>query len=73
MILDYHSPWADSLRAEGKAEGEAAMLLRVVKARNIHVTEEARARIIGCRDLTQLEAWADRVPSITSIDQLFDE
>ncbi|WP_198659240.1 hypothetical protein [Nocardiopsis sp. FIRDI 009] len=66
--FDYHSPWVDSLRAEG----EAKMLLRVLTALGVEVTEDARERITGCHDLSQLEAWADRAPDITTIDQLFD-
>ncbi|MFI6578251.1 hypothetical protein ACIBFB_20885 [Nocardiopsis sp. NPDC050513] len=67
--FEYTSAWTESL----EAKGEAKMLLRILRAQGVEVTEDARERITGCQDLTQLEAWADRVPSITSIDQLFDE
>ncbi|OLT28071.1 hypothetical protein BJF83_16080 [Nocardiopsis sp. CNR-923] len=67
--FDYHSPWVDSLRAEG----EARMLLRVLTALGVEVTEDARARITGCDDVEQLEAWADRAPDVSTVDQLFAE
>ncbi|MFD3688921.1 hypothetical protein ACFWTE_29360 [Nocardiopsis sp. NPDC058631] len=66
---EYSSTWADSLRAEGEAD----MLLRVLGAKGIDISDEARERISRCRDVNQLAAWADRSLAITSVDELFDE
>lgn len=59
-------------RAEGRAKGEAEAVLRVLAARRIEVSEEARARISACADLRQLEAWLDRASVATSVGELFD-
>lgn len=58
-------------RAEGKAEGEAAAVLAVLDARGIEVPDDARARIIECSDLDQLDAWVRRAVTVASIHDLF--
>ena len=57
---------------EGRSEGEAKAVLRVLAARGIEVPEEARARISACADLRQLDAWLDRASVATSVAELFD-
>ncbi|WP_026116595.1 hypothetical protein [Nocardiopsis valliformis] len=74
---EYTSAWTESLKAEGrtegKAEGEANMLLLMLEVQDIEVTEEARERILGCTDSTQLKTWAIRSKNITRIDELFED
>jgi hypothetical protein len=36
------------------------------------VPDDARARITGCTDLDQLDAWVRRAATVDSIDDLFD-
>ncbi|MCD0448490.1 hypothetical protein LO762_04665 [Actinocorallia sp. API 0066] len=67
--FSYSSPWTDSLRAEGKAE----VILTVLRARRVLVTNPMRERITGCADLDQLDRWAERAVTVTSADQLFDD
>jgi hypothetical protein len=57
---------------EGRAEGEAKAVLRVLAARGVEVPEEARVRISACADLRQLDAWLDRAVVATSVAELFD-
>ncbi len=72
-------PFVSELRAEaeaqgearGEARGEAKMLLRFLEIKGITVTQEARARIIGCTDARQFDEWALRCEDITTIDELF--
>jgi hypothetical protein len=71
--FDYHSPWVDSLRAEGEAKGEAKAILRVLARRGIEVPEEARDRISRCTDGKTLDAWLDRSLTATAVDELFAE
>jgi hypothetical protein len=59
-------------RAEGRAEGEARLLLKMLEARGIDVPNHIRTRISECTDLDQLDRWADRVLSATSVHDLFD-
>ncbi|MFE6385628.1 hypothetical protein [Nocardiopsis dassonvillei] len=69
----YSSAWTESLKAEGRAEGRAEDILRILTRRGIDVPEEARERINACRDLDQLDTWFDRGFTITHIDELFTE
>jgi hypothetical protein len=57
--------------AEAEAKGEAQALLAVLAARGLPVTDEARARILACRDLPVLERWVTRAVTAASIDDLF--
>ncbi|MBB4931898.1 hypothetical protein F4561_002718 [Lipingzhangella halophila] len=57
--------------AVGLAEGEAASVLKILRARGVPVPEEARERIMGCSDLEQLDTWLKRALTATSTDDLF--
>ena len=59
-------------RAEGEARGEANAVLTVLGVRKIEVPEDARARIRGCTDMEQLDAWLRRAAVANSITDLFD-
>ncbi|GII80558.1 hypothetical protein Sru01_55400 [Sphaerisporangium rufum] len=59
--------------ARGEAKGEAKMLLLVLAGRGIAVPAGARARILDCTDLAQIEEWGGRAGTIDTIDDLFDE
>ncbi|MCD0442327.1 hypothetical protein LO763_01635 [Glycomyces sp. A-F 0318] len=61
----------DRGRADGKAEGEAIMLLRILESRGVVINEAARGRILECGDSEQLERWADHALSIEHIEELF--
>jgi hypothetical protein len=58
-------------RAEGHAEGRAQALLAVLEARRVHVSDEARARILGCTDPVRLDAWVRKAVTVGSVDELF--
>ncbi len=58
-------------RAEGRAEGEARSLLTVLDARGIEVSSDARALIMACTDVAQLERWIRRATTAMSVDELF--
>lgn len=61
-------------REEGREEGRAEvvrMLLKMLRAAGIAVTDDVRDRVMACKDLEQLDRWADRVGTITSADELF--
>ncbi|GAA3552354.1 hypothetical protein GCM10022419_035850 [Nonomuraea rosea] len=59
--------------AKGEAKGEARVVLLVLAARDLHVPDDIRDRIISCTDLTQLETWATRAATAQSVHDLFDE
>lgn len=58
---------------EGKAQGEAKGVLRVLEVRGLPVSVEARARITACTDLDLLNDWLDRAGSVESAEELFAE
>ncbi|MEY9927732.1 Rod binding domain-containing protein [Catenulispora sp. GP43] len=75
MAMDtsfYRSSFSRQLRAEGRAEGFAESVLRVLAKRGIALTEEQRARVEGCTDLDQLDAWLDRAAIATAASEVFD-
>jgi hypothetical protein len=59
-------------KAEGRAEGEADSILKVLAARGIDVPDSTCAYIHACLDTEQLDVWLDRAVTATSIDDLFD-
>lgn len=44
----------------GREEGRAEALLRVLTTRGLTVTEEQKARVLGCGDSEQLNLWLDQ-------------
>ncbi|MGQ0778174.1 MAG: hypothetical protein ACT4NY_27815, partial [Pseudonocardiales bacterium] len=70
-LSEYAQKFVAQGEAQGEAKGEAKAVLTFLDARGISVTEEARARISGCRDLGQLEVWVRRAATADSVDDLF--
>ncbi|MGW1051148.1 hypothetical protein, partial [Streptomyces sp. NPDC002521] len=57
---------------QGRAEAKAEMVLQILEWRRIPVLDADRKRVAACRDLAQLEAWAQRAVHATSAAELFD-
>lgn len=75
MAIDtswYRSPFSQQLRAEGRAEGLAESVLRVLDKRGVAVSDEQRARVEGSTDLAQLDVWLDRAVTATEASEVFD-
>jgi hypothetical protein len=70
--FQFQSEYARRLRAEGEAKGEARLVLAVLAARGFDVPEQVRARVTGCTDPDQLEAWGRQAAVIQTIDDLFE-
>ncbi|MYW64707.1 hypothetical protein GTY65_11600 [Streptomyces sp. SID8379] len=69
----YTSDMSEEIREEGRAQGEARAVLRVLEKRGIDVTDEVRERITSCGDLDMLEAWLDRSLVAAEAADLFVE
>ena len=54
------------------SEGESQALLAVLAAREIDVPEDAKARITGCTDFHQLDAWIRRAATASTIEDVLD-
>ena len=68
-------PYVSSIRSqgreEGRAQGEAAAVLRVLAKRGIAVDDKSRERIESCTDLDLLGTWLDRSLTAEQVDELF--
>lgn len=58
--------------AEGRAEGAVKVVLSLLEARGIDVSEDARTRIAGCTDLDQLDGWVRRTAVADSVADVLD-
>ncbi|MFD9907794.1 hypothetical protein [Streptomyces sp. NPDC059063] len=69
----FRSERAMKLRAEGRVEGAALAILRVLEGREIAVSESVRERIVGCSDLDTLNTWLGRSGTVAAAEELFVE
>ncbi|MET8822415.1 hypothetical protein [Streptomyces rochei] len=69
----FQSETAQSLRAEGRAEGRAEDILLLLERRGVVVSEGERARIVGCGDLDVLGVWFSRAITASSVAEVFGE
>ena len=70
---EYQSDFAKKYVAQGRAEGEALLLLRALAARGIAVSNAERERILGERDVERLERWFDRAMVAASLADVLDK
>jgi hypothetical protein len=56
--------------AEGKAQGKAEAVLKILMRRRLTVTAAQRRRILACTDVAMLERWLDRSLSASSVEEL---
>ncbi|MBO0822588.1 MAG: hypothetical protein J2P27_01865 [Actinobacteria bacterium] len=71
MTTTYKDDWTDRFEAKGRMEQGAQMVLRIFAARDIAVTDDIRDRVLACADLDQLQAWADKAATATSLSDVF--
>jgi hypothetical protein len=75
------SPWGkrhfeegrEQGREQGREEGHAESVLLLLEESEIAVPDEARARILACRDLPTITRWLRRAASAKSVDDVFDD
>ncbi|MBF6176254.1 hypothetical protein [Nocardia blacklockiae] len=58
------------LRAEGRLQGVAGSILRVLARRGIPVPDHARDRITACEDIALLDTWLDRALDAGSVEEV---
>jgi hypothetical protein len=59
--------------AKGKAEGRAEDVLAVLAARGLSVSDEQRARILGCTDIALLSRWVVKAATAQSTAEALAE
>ncbi len=68
---DFARKYYSQGKAAGEASGEARLLLKLLRFKGFDVTPELTARVESCQDLEQLDLWAERVLTATSLDDIF--
>lgn len=53
------------------ARGHTAMLLKLLRFKGFTAAPELVARVEACEDIAQLDAWAERVLTATTLDDIF--
>ena len=56
--------------SQGRAAEKATDVLAVFEARGLAISDDLRARVLGCSDLDQLGVWLRRAVTATSADDL---
>ena len=62
---------ADRLVADGRAKGQAAMLIRILQTRGFELPASIQERITSCTDTAQLEEWATLAVTAQSVNEIF--
>ena len=57
--------------SQGRAAETATNVLAVFEARGLAVSDELRARVLGCADLDQLGLWLRRAVTVVAPDDIF--
>ena len=75
MTTKFKDTFVDRLLAEGEAKGEAKgearTILRVLAARGLEVPTKVREQVLSCTDISQLDTWADRATTASSVGEVF--
>lgn len=58
-------------RTEGKAEGKAEVVLSLLAHKGLRPDDATRVRVMACQDIDQLDRWARRVLSATTLADVF--
>jgi hypothetical protein len=72
---EYQGDFAEGLLAEGRAqgrvEGRAEDVLKVLEVRGIALSDKVRERVMACQDPDMLSAWLLKAVTVQSADELF--
>jgi hypothetical protein len=71
MTTKFRDDFVDRFLAEGRAEGGARIILRILAARGFEISTNTREQVLSCTDIGQLDIWADRVVTATSVEEVF--
>jgi hypothetical protein len=63
--------WADQIRVEGKTQGKAESLLKVMALRNLKIEQSQKDAVLLCTDVAQLDTWLEKALTATSAEQVF--
>jgi hypothetical protein len=69
---EYHSDFAKTYVAQGRAEAAARAVLTVLRVRGITVPDAARERIVAQKDPDRLERWLEKSAVASSVSDVID-
>jgi hypothetical protein len=69
----YQSKTSQRLRAEGRRQQRAQIIVDILRLRDIELGEDERERILGCEDVDQLKVWFDRAVNAEAAADVFGE
>ncbi|QFR95237.1 hypothetical protein GBW32_22235 [Streptomyces tsukubensis] len=67
----FTSPLSESIRDEGRSEGRAQDILRLLDGRGVPLLDADRDRITHCHDLDVLSRWFGRAITATTAEEVF--
>jgi hypothetical protein len=71
--IEWKSDFIEGFHRQGREEGKAEYLIKMIDARRIVVTDQERQQIISCTDITQLDQWFDRALNATTAADIFKD
>jgi hypothetical protein len=57
----------------GLVQAQVRGVLRILDARGVAVTDEARQRILSCKDMATLDRWFDRALNASTLSDVLDD
>lgn len=72
MLAERVQQWTRTWREEGRQEGEARLLLRLLERRFGPLPPWVEQRVTAARS-AQVEGWTDRLLDANSLDQVFEQ
>lgn len=73
MTTVFKDDFVERYKAEGKAEGKADMVLRILAARGFDVPRAVRERVLSCTDPAQLDSWGEKAVTAAGLAEVFDD
>jgi hypothetical protein len=77
QTAEYKSDFFDRVEAQGIAQGiaqgETRILLKIIKSRGIRLTDEQLDQVNSCTDPDQVDLWADRALNAASANDIFKD
>jgi hypothetical protein len=68
---EYEKTFVERIHDDGKAEGKAEAVLRLLDGRRLAPSKEQRQQVIACTDAAQLNLWFDRAITAGTAAEVF--
>jgi hypothetical protein len=71
--MEWKSDFIESYVDQGRVLDRREVVLKILNARDLHPTEEQRARVAASTDLGQLELWFERSLTAATATDVFND